>query len=176
MNSATFRLSEQETILVNRAYTGGYMIDSPVGRPAWSYACSLFLFWLICIFLWDVFQWARFCNVEKGSFPTFHLRTSVWWRQLFTWSYTLTLHLLSLDIKFKQRKIMEVTVFGNLLLISIDFCDFISWFFSFDWEDISTTRDSGVIVNRGEWLWNRTKVLCCRFLFPFWALTVHKTL
>ena len=31
------------------------------------------------------------------------------------------------------------------------------------------------IVDRGEWLWNPTKVLCCRFLFPFWALTVHKT-
>ena len=67
MNSATFRLSEQETILVNTAYTGDYMIDSPVDRPAWSYACSLFLFWLICIFPCDVFQWAQFCNDLIGA-------------------------------------------------------------------------------------------------------------
>ena len=44
MNSATFRLSEQETILVNTAYTGDYMIDSPIDRPEWGYAYSLSIF------------------------------------------------------------------------------------------------------------------------------------
>ena len=29
MNGATFRLSEQETVLVNMAYTEDYMIDRP---------------------------------------------------------------------------------------------------------------------------------------------------
>ena len=40
---------------------------------------------------------------------------------------------------------MTVTVFGYLILISIDFYDFILRFllsFSFDWEDISDTEDS----------------------------------
>ena len=37
MKSATFRLSEQETILANTAYTRDYMIDSRIDGPAWSY-------------------------------------------------------------------------------------------------------------------------------------------
>ena len=34
MNGTTFRLSEQEKVLVNTAYTGDYMIDSRIDRPA----------------------------------------------------------------------------------------------------------------------------------------------
>ena len=37
MKSATFRFSEQETILANTAYTRDYMIDSRIDGPAWSY-------------------------------------------------------------------------------------------------------------------------------------------
>ena len=44
MNSTMFRLSEQETILANTAYTGDYKIGSQIDRPAWSYPCSLSLF------------------------------------------------------------------------------------------------------------------------------------
>ena len=38
MKSATFRLSEQEKILANTAYTRDYMIDSRIDGPTWSYA------------------------------------------------------------------------------------------------------------------------------------------
>jgi len=55
---------------------------------------------------------------------------------------------------------MTVTVFGNLILISKDFYDFISPFllrFSSDWKDISNTDDgthgASTVSTAEEWYW-----------------------
>ena len=49
MNGATFRLSEQETVLVNMAYTDDYMIDSRIDRLR-EVTHALFLFSSLFVF------------------------------------------------------------------------------------------------------------------------------